>query len=777
MKQIILAVLGVQLCCLAICQVKPAPKKPASAKTPSSSEIDRMMEEAMKGMSKEEQEEMKKMMKSVQPAMQKMINSTADYPEFTDNLSLVPLRDQTKIASISNRAYTPAEIKQQTQGLFTKLMVNAPAEEKNMINQVITKHHKGDALMAAASTAFLMGHRPAAAGLAMKAVLADEKNLVYQNNLAAILTQTGYPEKAIPYLNTLLALKPGNSTLNNNLGYAWFYLGETDSASKYIQFALRRNPAHAEAQLCAGVIAESQGDDAVAVHGYEEAFTETASHQAANLMKNKNKKDPATTVDYERLIRSITIFEYFDSSWVKIPEMENKVEAWERNKAVLTGLDSMHERLGREITGFRDQANAELDKLMKDDKSDGQAFATEMMNASLDGLNMMSKPALYIIAILSMEYKRYMQEIQDSALALGQFIEQRRKIRDDVPDDAKCPLYDAKANEYMAAVNPRIKKFWDKHLEKFRVWINAWCTWRWYIVGNVKKSVTVELLGWELAFLQLRSDALNIYQLEKPHCRSTTDPEGIAVDNLEYYYTECVPEVKLPFSISTLEASANAAKMNDNAFGMKYTGKPIPNATMTYGVSGSIISEPGLYSNPGIKTSEGGMTPLGMNQSQSSPEDELVPLPKLPPTSEDDLVPLPRLPKVTDDDLVPLPKGPLLTNADKKALAQARISRIALNKKLTRNCLTVGTGQLEMPTPRFVVGIGELSFDESMIFNEETGEWEKREGKIIVGEGELIFEDLPSPKDKTEPSRLQTVISNGMEILKTTAKSVINLFK
>ena len=46
--------------------------------------MDRMMQEAMKGMSKQEQEEMKKMMKSVHPAMDKMMNSTADYPEFLE---------------------------------------------------------------------------------------------------------------------------------------------------------------------------------------------------------------------------------------------------------------------------------------------------------------------------------------------------------------------------------------------------------------------------------------------------------------------------------------------------------------------------------------------------------------------------------------------------------------------------------------------------------------------------------------------------------------------
>lgn len=43
-----------------------------------------MMQEAMKGMSKQEQEEMKKMMKLVHPAMDKMMNSTADYPEFLE---------------------------------------------------------------------------------------------------------------------------------------------------------------------------------------------------------------------------------------------------------------------------------------------------------------------------------------------------------------------------------------------------------------------------------------------------------------------------------------------------------------------------------------------------------------------------------------------------------------------------------------------------------------------------------------------------------------------
>jgi len=752
------------------------------------------MQEAMKGMSKEDQEEMKKMMKSVQPAMDKMMNSTADYPEFTDNLQLVPAKNQSKITNIGKKSFSPAELQQNTLALYTKLMINAPAEDKTIVNQVVAKHKKADVLMASATTAFLMGHRPAAAGLAMKAVLADGKNIVYQNNLAAILTQTGYPEKAIPYLNTLREIKPGNSTLNNNLGYAWFYLGELDSASKYIQLALRRNPAHAEAQLCAGVIAEANGDEPSAIHAYEEAFTETASHLPANMLRNKNKTNPAALVDYERLIHSITIFEYFDSNWSKLPVITNDVTAWEKNRATLKGLDTMHEKIAKEIEGSKKEANKEMEALMDSDKTpDGDKFVAEMMNANLEGLNMMSKPALYILAILTEEYKRMVTEMQDSAFAVQRFVDYQRDLKGKVPPDAKCPVLDRKSDEFMRAVNPRMEKLWKRNLEKFRVWLNAWCTWRWFITGNVKKTVTVELLEWELGFLDLRRSALRTLVIESPNCKSIIEPAAIEAEDLIYYYLYCSPEVKLPFSISTLEASANAAKMNDNPFNIKYSGQSIPNASFTYGLNSYMISEPGLYNNPGMKTSEGGITPLGLNYADANQNDELVPLPKLPPASEDDLTPLPRIPKEPLDELTPLPKIPtpspddlvplnknlLVSPADKRALALSYATRISLNKTLKRNCLGVKEAEVNFTEPKvkFKTEFGELFFEEPSVYNEESGKWEKAKGKIVVGIGEIQGGGFPDSAGETEPSKLQTVINNGMELPNSKTKPTNNLFK
>ncbi|MGB4770493.1 MAG: hypothetical protein WBP58_03495 [Chitinophagaceae bacterium] len=313
-----------------------------------------------------------------------------------------------------------------------------------------------------------------------------------------------------------------------------------------------------------------------------------------------------------------------------------------------------------------------MEALLDSDKSpDGDKFVSEMMTANLEGLNMMSKPALYTLAILTEEYKRMATEMQDSALTVQRFVDYQRHLKGKVPPDAKCQFLDIKSDEFMRAVNPRVEKLWKHNLEKFRVWLNVWCTWRWFITGNVKNTVTVELLEWKLGFLDLRRSALSTLVIESPNCKSIIEPADIKAKDLPYYYTFCIPEVKLPFSISTLEASADAAKMDNNAFGIKYNAQQIPNASFTYGISGIVLSEPGLYGNTGIKTSEGDITPQNINYADANQDDELVPLPKLPPASEDDLVPLPRISKELLDELVPLDKRLLLSPSDKRALALA----------------------------------------------------------------------------------------------------------
>ena len=206
-KQISLLLISLGVTGLLFAQPKPKPKQS------SQSEMDRQMAEAMKDMSPEEQAEMKKMMGQVMPELMQKNTTISDNPAFSDNKLLIPKKDIVYINSIPKKIFTKTDITTSTASLFSKLMLKAAPEEKTIINKIIAKEKKGTGMMGASVTAFIQGHSQAAMGLAMKAVLANPDNPVYQNNLAAILSQSGYPEKAIPYLRKLQQQFPGNSTV------------------------------------------------------------------------------------------------------------------------------------------------------------------------------------------------------------------------------------------------------------------------------------------------------------------------------------------------------------------------------------------------------------------------------------------------------------------------------------------------------------------------------------------------------------------------------------
>lgn len=764
MLRILQTISFVLLCYLSIAQT---PKKPAKSqqKPPTQSEMDKMMEEAMKGMSPEEKAEMRKTMKEIMPALNETNTKTADYPEFSNNKLLLPAKDVVRINSISNKLLLQSDVVNATTILFNKVMANAPAAEKTIINKVIAKEKKAAALMAASIIAFLQGHNEAAIGLSMKAVLSDGTNLIYQSNMAAILTQCGYADKAIPYLRKLLQQQPGNSTLNNNMGYAWFFLGEKDSARKYIQLALRRNPAHVEARICAGVLKEAEGDPTSAIKNYETAFEEIPNSFSEKTVKNIQTKSPVETIDYKKLISEITIYEYFKKEWSRVPSFENTIAAYEKNQGQKDAYEKMYKSIYAEVKEITEQSAKEITKLHEKGEEE---FVKIMAKENLKGINMMSNTAVYITTILLNEQKRMTLANQEEDIKLRKFINEQMKIRNSVSSNPKCNEYEEKANQFMQAVNPRLKEHWEKRLEEFRIWLNAWCTWRWYITGNTKNSVTVELTNWINGFVDIHSAALREMKTEAPHCRATGTVYTAAIKKFDIPYFNCPTAVEMPLNTNQLKLSAEASSLSKNSFGIEYNAGTMPNVSLSYSMGKSNITEPGLYGNPYFKTADGNISQSGNSYANSSTDDELVPIIKIPPF---ELEPL-------DKKLLPKKPG-ALSPLDKKAMAEASIYRLLLNKKLTTDCgFKVEQGTFQFDEPKFVVDKGELTFEgKTYIYDEKTDNWiEKEEAKFIVGVGELFFEE-PIPQPPVKPNMLETVISNGMQMITKIGKNIINLFR
>lgn len=744
-------------CCFFITAAiaQPTPKQP------SQTDMNKMLEDAMKaeGMSKEEQAEMKKMMGDVMPAMAQKNNSMAGYTEFSNNKVLIPKKDIAYINSIPKKAFTKADVTTNVLQLYNKLMLRSDPAEKAIINKVLAKEKKASALMGASITAFLQGHSQAAMGLAMKAVQTNADNPIYQNNLAAILSQSGYPEKAIPYLRKLQQQFPGNSTVLTNLGFAWLNLGELDSAKQFYSLAAKRNPANPEAMLCNGLFKELKGDIKKATDNYVKSFEEIANPFAESMVNNQKAGSRLEKLDFEKLKTRITIHEFFTNEWIKLPSFSNSVNGYVNDDALVRGYDDMYEIVENKLETLQESAGAELEALFNKGED---AFVKTMMKENIKGLNMMSKPATYIMKILAVHQmemtSRFVKEYQQ----LQDFIDNERKIATASGKNDKCPDFDRKNNDFLEKVNPKIKEFYTKRLDEYRTWLNAWCTWRWYITGDPVNSVLTECIGWVKSFVQIHKDAVNAFRYERKSCVETKTGIAKSIAELPIPKFNCPVVVKMPVGLEQLRFSAEASSLDANSFGIKLAGGYMPNASFTMGAGSGYIFEPGLYGSPYIKSANGSINHAGINYANSS-ADELTPLSRIPP--QDELAPL-------DPKLLNKNKKPGPGDIDK--LKRAKFARDLLNKMMQTNCkgdkqpLIVELGELILED-EWEVGLGKLE-----IWDEEAQEWISAEemdarDKFTVGLGELIIEDI-----KTEG--LQTTITNGLQFVERGINFIRNLF-
>lgn len=785
MKKYLLA--SILLLAMGAAFAQPGKKPVAKEKPLTQSEMDKMMEDAMKGMSEEEKAEMRKMMKTVMPEMEKKPGS--DVVPFTDNKKLVPAKDVNRINSIPKKLFSDADVSTNTALLYSKLMAKIPASEKAIITSVLAKAKDGPTLMEAAITSFMQGHNQAAMGLAMKAVQAEPKNMNHQNNLAAILSQSGYPEKAIPYLKKLSTQFPTNGTVLHNLGYAWFSLGQIDTARRLFAYAAVRNPNNPETKLCRGVIEELKGDPQKAADNYVESFEDAPNPFTENMAKNVKAEGRLEKIDFEKLKSRIAIYEYFKKDWIKVPVLSDDVSAYDSNMSIKNGFTKMFTELDAKIESMADASNTEVEALM--DKGETK-FAETMMKESMKGLSMMSMPAVYVQKILDVHIAKWTEDYVRQHNDLMEKVRAQKLVMTKSSNNDKCKDFDRKNNEFLAYANPLIRKFHAKKIEEARVWLNAFCTWTWYITGNPKNSVMTQCIRWTSFITDMYKGAIeDQYAIAKSCVKQdgdgVTDIPVPAIPNFT-----CPAVVSIPIGLDELRLSADAVNFDINDWNIKQAdGTTIPNITLSLGMDKNDITEPGKYGNPYIKTGNGSMNTSGINYAESN-DKELTPLSKI----MDDLAPLSKLPL---DELAPLDPSLLntkkLNRNDLSKIRNAELARKILKEMMSTKC----PGKLPPKKPRkstFWAGLGklelepglELSLGEMGMWDEEVQAYVNEKGMPLYDKegntfkplelslGEMILEEAKTIEE-VKTSGLQTVINNGLEAIGTVKNFIKGLFE
>jgi len=702
------------------------PKRNQKEKEKSSqSQMNKAMEDAMKDMSEEEKTEMREMMRSVMPEMTEKKSTVADYPEFTSNKQLVPKKDVGRISSIPKKEITQVDMSLYARNLYNKIMVKGDAAEIAIIKKIIAQMPKANALGSAAILCMMQGHPQAAMALSMKAVQGDPANANWQNNMASLLTQYGYPETAIPILRKLQTEFTGNSTVLNNLAYAWLGLGETDSAKVFAGYAIRANSNHPDAKLCGGLMEELNGDPIKATEKYVEAMEDAVNPFTEQMIKNNNGQEKLENLDYEKIKRSITIYEFFPKDWIKIPKLSDNVSGFETDRGIQNGFGKMIVNLQDKIDELKNASEVEFDALS--DKGEDE-FTKEMMKESMKGLNTMSMTAVNIMNVLQKHLVKMQAENIQKQLAFTEEIDKKRAEMTRFEKNDKCPDYDRKNNEFMAYANPLIRQFHANQIEEFRTWINAFCTWIWYIAGNPKNTVMTMCLAWAASITEFYANAVHDQETFAKSCvKSSGDGvANIATPDIPNF--ACPVVVSIPVGAEWRQLSKSSKNFNNNSTGIKQNANnPVPNTSIAYGI-GNMIAQPGKA--PFIKTANGNFSPSMIN----STDDELTPLSKIP---LDELSPLSKLPK--DEDLNPLPKIPLDDLAPLTDLKKSKLARELLKSMMSADCnkkktpkkprkFIVGVGELEYETPiiEFIVGVGELEYETPII-------------EFIVGVGKIII--------------------------------------
>ena len=194
---------------------------------------------------------------------------------------------QGKVAGVSGKIFTDAEIRNQLDEMIKKLEPQMPVKEKEFVKVAISKSGGNSvALSNMAVVTWYTGHPKAALMIALKAAALPHPAAAL-NNLAAMLNLSGYEEKAVPVLTNLLSKYPNNSTVLNNLGQAYYKLGNKEKAKTYLLQCIKKSPNHPEACNTMALMFLNAGHAAEAVDYLEQSLKGAYNTSARNALEEQ----------------------------------------------------------------------------------------------------------------------------------------------------------------------------------------------------------------------------------------------------------------------------------------------------------------------------------------------------------------------------------------------------------------------------------------------------------------------------------------------------------
>lgn len=464
-----------------------------------------MMDEMMKDMSDED----KKMMDSMGIKMPNIKNIKV--PKATDkqladawedDMRIVPKKDATRIALIP-KSVTAARMPAYIAAIQPKVAATLEPKAVTIGNAVYTKIKsmaKNNTEAGNMATAFWLSGQPDVALYVLGKICAADAN--HTNNLsnyASMLSMEGGQHLAIPVLQHLNSRFPRNSTLLNNLGQAWFGLGELAKAEKYLDSAIAIYPFHPQANLTKATIEEHKGNTTKAADhvkkSIKHSYSKEKEEQLNKLGQKLTRKDvrlpvrrPADPLGLEGTLRpdyptSVAQIDFLYPLWNQFNnECDKKSEQIQKE---------MQEATAEYAKAAGNMASKSMAAIQSGDYA-SFGFGTNLLYMRQASLELQERKAYH---------EQRMKKLNELFMEMRKDVDAIQKNRKILAPEAPCSAHRDALNDMLKKLNERKKRYDEEALTIFRHYCNDMAYWPLY-TSVEEKAFRIIQLEFKLFWLQ-----------------------------------------------------------------------------------------------------------------------------------------------------------------------------------------------------------------------------------------------------------------------------------
>lgn len=398
---------------------------------------------------------------------------------------IVPVRDDARINAVLKRDLSDGELKDFCWAVHeaVKKVMNPAAisQAEAIYSKMKAKYPSTAAMGNGAISCYLYNLTQQSIYIMGKVCSQDAGNANNLNNYAALLTNHGVEQGAIPILNYLHRKYARSPVILSNLSAAWMGLGEFKTAEKYADSCIKFFPGNAaQAHYVKSVVKESEGNRQGAIEELKKSIGESYSSEKANLLKKMGGELNAS--DYKKTLPADAL----GLSKFGFPELPkscevavNATQEWDAyNKNIEAAIEEQKNKTERLKKEFDEKSIATYNAVMnsvkqKSGKSTYAFAANNNTNRSWDSyFKTLSGEFFKKGEIFKKELARLeainKKEIKQMDLAFADVSKRYQNVcgeGQNCPETEICRAYQEVHDQYMLRMNSQYQKYFTEYID------------------------------------------------------------------------------------------------------------------------------------------------------------------------------------------------------------------------------------------------------------------------------------------------------------------------